>query len=1581
MKTLSPFADDERIPQHFHVVFDRVIKNALERKYCAVLGPRFSGKTDLLNLVREELEHRSRVVVQVNLYDADATKPSDFFNKLTVIILQQLINESRISTTITASVSDSSTFRSFIRDVIDHLNDELVLIIDHLEGVSNDLARLLLTSLRAIYMEQENNSENRLVAIVVGALSLAGIATGETSPFRGIAELVIVDLPPDEENERHITTFFSNLDIRLSSVALKYLIRAARGDRYLIEFLCDKCAQLISEKTSRQLSLPLAKKISQEFILNEAQSHAPLQEAVRLIENDPDLLVCTLLLIKKGKVNRQQLPLPLSPDIDPFYLTGVVRKVGSDGYQFRNEIYRRFLTSYFDPGRVGHLLSMSGRWDQAIDYLETSSAKGNTKYRTDLLVATISSIYASPDINHGAKYLSRGLIAGFNITKGCIWYCPLGSKVLKLMGIWGNAKKDKLAIGLEMPISGDYMEARSFKETCALRVQGNNGNIEWAIPLSVSDRQSVGVIYMVIQGSKLEVSAQRDWELELTGYLHQAARALQEVESRYFWQRQLEALDQIALDIARRLDIKHILQISMKKAVELVGGTGGGIYLWDEASETFTLEVLYGLPLTLAGAKLDKNRGVIGEVRRTKRPYTNNDYFKWANRQIDLDEYKLTAVVGAPILSGDHLLGVIAVHDHREEKAFRKEDEELLLRIGNHVVAALENARIYGLEQEANDYRKRLISSSPDGIIAVDKDGYVTVYNEGAERICGYSRDEVIGRQVDKLYGDLEIPRNINCELFKQEKFDNYETMLYSKDGQKIPILLSATLLRDQKGEPSGSVGYFKDLRPLKTTVDTVNAVARARNLDEGLSALAEGLVKSLNITFCHIFLMEENGHFLEVKVAYPIPRRKKLKWEPNVGKRLSLEEISSMKYLLEISEPHVFRKGDKFKDREIVSHVKKTVGLEDEIETLLVIPFKKRDEKVFGICTLGEMRGWDRNPFTVDRIHLADAIASQVAPLIERMQANEASQLREGLLKAGKEITSLQELPKILKSITDSVITALRCDIVTLYTYDKDNGEIGHPPVVSGDVNEPHALKALGGVSKVSVVWKILEIGRPHFANDSLHNKRMLSDKSSRLPGYYSFVERENICSSAGIPLIVGSEKLGILFVNYRSPHLFIEQEKKDIGLFATQAAIAIHNARLYEDIRKRGKHLKALNDAAKAIMFSVGSDRKKTLDQILKQAVSIASISGGKVTLGTIQIVHEQTNEREFTNVYPAKESSKLHAKLGHRISLDKTKIPNGRIGITGLAVLTREPQLVHNVKEDSDYIEYSSEIMSELAVPLIDGNRVIGVLNVESDELNGFDQEDVKTLSSLADLAVIAINNAELAKKLGRANAVAIMGAMSADIIHDIKKEAGHIRTGLFLLQRDFVLLPEVRKRLQLLEGNSERLIIPRLPKLYTKSGGALARDTSFIDEVVQVEINKLQNEHPDLNILFNGHCEGVPVAMHEQWIRRLLRHLIQNSIKALSSKKGICRIAVYTNVENDQVEVGVADTGIGIRPEIVSKLFLESISHQDEGDGHGLVLVGFLVEQHGGKVGIKSNRPGEGTCVYFSIPILHLQHASN
>ena len=365
---------------------------------------------------------------------------------------------------------------------------------------------------------------------------------------------------------------------------------------------------------------------------------------------------------------------------------------------------------------------------------------------------------------------------------------------------------------------------------------------------------------------------------------------------------QLNALDRIALGITGELKIRELLQSIIQSATELMQASGGMVYLWEAADDDYKPLAAWGKP-DLKNAKIDKRRGILAEIIRTKAPFAVPYYFRWSKRQTSLDKYRLKATVGVPILSEERLLGVIVVHDTEGDRTFDKADQELLQRFANHAAIAIENANAYAAEHEARANLSRLISSSLDGIIAVDRDGYVTVYNDGAERICGYSADEILQQKtrVDKIYGKLEIAQEINRILFKQEKLDNYEAFLRAKNGQKIPITLSATLLRDKDNNFNGSVGFFKDLRPLRATLETITAVTEAQDLIAGLNALAKGMVTSLGVAFCQILFLTRNHQSLRVDAAHPVARShgEPLQWEPEIGKILDLNDAPFLKEFL----------------------------------------------------------------------------------------------------------------------------------------------------------------------------------------------------------------------------------------------------------------------------------------------------------------------------------------------------------------------------------------------------------------------------------------------------------------------------------------------------------------------------------------------------------------------------------------------------------------------------------------------------------------------------------------------------------
>jgi PAS domain S-box-containing protein len=117
----------------------------------------------------------------------------------------------------------------------------------------------------------------------------------------------------------------------------------------------------------------------------------------------------------------------------------------------------------------------------------------------------------------------------------------------------------------------------------------------------------------------------------------------------------------------------------------------------------------------------------------------------------------------------------------------------------------------------------RLIESSPDGIIATDKNGNVTLFSEGAETLLGYRTEEVIGRSVALLYGGEAGAHEVMREMHKRGgTVSGFEGVAWAKDGSAIPVLISASLLFDDDGHEIGTVGFATDLRERKRGEEAV---------------------------------------------------------------------------------------------------------------------------------------------------------------------------------------------------------------------------------------------------------------------------------------------------------------------------------------------------------------------------------------------------------------------------------------------------------------------------------------------------------------------------------------------------------------------------------------------------------------------------------------------------------------------------------------------------------------------------------------------------------------------------------------
>jgi PAS domain S-box-containing protein len=118
-------------------------------------------------------------------------------------------------------------------------------------------------------------------------------------------------------------------------------------------------------------------------------------------------------------------------------------------------------------------------------------------------------------------------------------------------------------------------------------------------------------------------------------------------------------------------------------------------------------------------------------------------------------------------------------------------------------------------------YFQKLVESCPDIIIAVDHQGTIIFYNEGARSNLGFAREEIIGKSVTEIYPDLEEAKKVMAAIRAGDggargKVRNFETLFRTKTGDRIPVAISGSIIYDDQGREAGSIGFAKDIREIR---------------------------------------------------------------------------------------------------------------------------------------------------------------------------------------------------------------------------------------------------------------------------------------------------------------------------------------------------------------------------------------------------------------------------------------------------------------------------------------------------------------------------------------------------------------------------------------------------------------------------------------------------------------------------------------------------------------------------------------------------------------------------------------------
>lgn len=241
-----------------------------------------------------------------------------------------------------------------------------------------------------------------------------------------------------------------------------------------------------------------------------------------------------------------------------------------------------------------------------------------------------------------------------------------------------------------------------------------------------------------------------------------------------------------------------------------------------------------------------------------------------------------------------------------------------------------------------------------------------------------------------------------------------------------------------------------------------------------------------------------------------------------------------------------------------------------------------------------------------------------------------------------------------------------------------------------------------------------------------------ILVDDVSKHPEYISAAP--DVRSELAIPLIVKNKVIGVLNLETHEAGRFTDEHKRLLTLIASRMAVGIENARLHTRTTKQARTLVLLNEIARELTSILN------VDELLKRIAELLS-----------RLIDYQMFSILMVEAAGEKLQHRFSLRFQENIQL-KHDVPLGD-GLVGYAARHRQTVLVPDVSKDPRYILLNPETRSELAVPLIYKDKVIGVLDLEHTKRGFFTDDHQRTVTTLAAQVAIALENARLYEEIAR------------------------------------------------------------------------------------------------------------------------------------------------------------------------------------------------------------------------------------
>ena len=640
-----------------------------------------------------------------------------------------------------------------------------------------------------------------------------------------------------------------------------------------------------------------------------------------------------------------------------------------------------------------------------------------------------------------------------------------------------------------------------------------------------------------------------------------------------------------------------------------------------------------------------------------------------------------------------------------------------------------------------------------------------------------------------------------------------------------------------------------------------------------------------------------------------------------------------------------------------------------------LAVPMFKDDALVGSIIIYHQ----EVRPFTDRQIELVESFASQAVIAIENVRL--LNELRESL----QQQTATADVLKVISRSTFNLRTVLE----TLVT---SAGRLCEADKAFIARREGAGYRLAASFGFAPEFEKFMEqhliepgrntlVGRTALEGRTVHIPDVLDDPEYT---WFEAIERAGARTLLGVPLMREGVPIGVFNLVRATAQPFTDKQIELVTTFADQAAIAIENVRLFDEVQARTRdltesleHQTATGEVLNVVTRSP-TDAQPVFDAIVQSAARLCGAVFGVVWLYDGDLFYHVANNNFTAEVL--KRVLQTYPKRPDRSTVGERAVLDGRT--SHVPDLLSDPEYSHELARAGNW-------RSAMGVPMLHDGKPIGAISVAKAERGLFSERQVQLLTTFADQAVIAIENVRLFKEIQDKNRQ--LAEASENKSQFLSSMSHELRTPLNAIigLTDMIIANTARfgaeKTLEPLKrihnaGTHLLGLINQVLDLSKIEAGKLELAPEsvslapLIDQVIDTA-RQLAEQNKN-RLVVDAPQDLGSLVVDPMRLRQILLNLLSNACKFTKQGDVTLRARRLVNAR-DWVELAVVDTGIGMTPEQLSRLFQEfsqaeaSTAKKYGGTGLGLAITRKLARLMGGDVAVSSEH-GKGSVFTVRLP---------